>query len=325
MAPADPPKKAISPYPELLIVPPLLEHRQTFIVLHGRGSNAETFAPPLLATDLPDGRTFRAVFPYAKFIFPTASKCRARAYKRSMIHQWFDCWSLTTPEEKEELMLDGLRETSRFIHGLLGDAIEEVGASNVILGGLSQGCAATLISLLTWEGESLAAVFGMCGWLPLGRHVADIMEPNLLKGNNNDLFGGGGDATQNLSMPEQAIEWLREEIDISASPTASSRSPGTLTTGSSSSQVLTFQHTPIFLAHGTDDEKVPFQLGRDARDCLVSMEAQLHWKEYEDLGHWYSRPMLGDLVEFLQAKTKLLEAEETRRVAYGIDQIAGSG
>ena len=311
MAPGDSPKKATSTYPEPLIVRPLLEHRQTFIILHGRGSNAETFAPPLFATELPDGRTLQAVFPHAKFIFPTASKRRARIYKRSIIHQWFDCWSLTAPAEKEELMLDGLRETSQYIHTLLMEAIKEVGPRNVVIGGLSQGCAATLIALLAWEGEPLAAAFGMCGWLPLRHHMADIVEPRLLNDNDDDLFGGADNAAQDLSLTEQAVEWLREEIDLPTSSTASMKAVEMSTSGTSPSTLLPFQQIPTFLAHGTEDEKVPVQLGRDARDCLVSMEIDLGWREYEGLGHWYSGPMLGDLVEFLVTKTEFSEAEVT--------------
>ena len=60
-------------------------------------------------------------------------------------------------------MIDGLRETSFYIHRLLWGAVMEVGAMNVILGGLSQGYAATSVLLLPWEGEPLAAAFAMCG------------------------------------------------------------------------------------------------------------------------------------------------------------------
>lgn len=35
-------------YPEPLVFEPLQEHRQTFLILHGRGSFAAKFAPPLL-------------------------------------------------------------------------------------------------------------------------------------------------------------------------------------------------------------------------------------------------------------------------------------
>lgn len=42
--------------------------------------------------------------------------------------------------------IEGLRETSEWLHVLLSQEIEKVGADNVALVGLSQGCAATLIA-----------------------------------------------------------------------------------------------------------------------------------------------------------------------------------
>ncbi|KAK0727463.1 Alpha/Beta hydrolase protein [Lasiosphaeria miniovina] len=45
------------------------------------------------------------------------------------------------------------------------------GAQNVVLVGLSQGCVASLVALLLWDGEPLAAAVGMCGWLPFVSHL----------------------------------------------------------------------------------------------------------------------------------------------------------
>lgn len=151
-------------YPEPLFVPPLLAHKHTVVILQGRGSN---FDLSFLSTQLPDGQTFQAAFPQAEFIFPTASKRHAQMYNRSIIHQWFDNESLSTPTERESLMTERLRDSSSFLHGLPTKAIQEVGAKIVALDGLSQGCAAMLIALLTWRGEPLGAGFGTCGWLPL--------------------------------------------------------------------------------------------------------------------------------------------------------------
>ena len=300
MATATSPKKGRSTiYPEPLVVLPTHTHKQTIIILHGRGSNAETFGPPLLNTKLPDGRLFRAAFPHAKFVFPTASKRRAQIYNRSIIHQWFDNGPLTTPNEQESLMTDGLRESSKFIHGLLTEAIQEVGAENVTLGSLSQGCAATLISILLWMGEPLGAVFGMCGWLPLRHHMADIADPQTPSEGDEDVFARVEHTDGEVDLPAEAVTWLREELDF---PTARPCSPSTF---------LQFQHIPIFLAHGARDEKVYIELGRQARDCLAVLGAKVEWREYGDLGHWYSGQMLGDLVEFLTGKTDRTEESET--------------
>ena len=63
---------------------------------------------------------------------------------------------------------------------------------------------------------------------------------------------------------------------------------------------MSFQRTPLFLGHGTDDEKVFLHLGREAASCLRILGMQVFWTEYEGLAHWYSAAMLRDLVDFLQ-------------------------
>jgi predicted esterase len=132
-------------YPEPTIVAPTQEHKQTFILLHGRGSTGSKFGPDLLAASVSDSQTLSEAFPHAKFIFPTATRRRAVIYKRALTHQWFDCWHLSEPSKREDLQIDGLRETSAYIHALLREEIELVGPRNVVLWGLSMGCAAALV------------------------------------------------------------------------------------------------------------------------------------------------------------------------------------
>ena len=293
-------------YPEPLVVPPIADHRQTFIILHGRGSNATTFGPALLANRISDFQTFRDVFPHAKFVFPTASKRRAKLFKRSMINQWFDNWSLSTPDVRSELQIEGLRETSAFIHDLLVRETGIVGNGNVVLGGLSQGCAASLIALLTWEGGALPAAFGMCGWLPFRKQMEEMAQP----------YGGGAEVEADqddiFARPDkveignaclQAVEYLREELELPI------QQPG-----------MTFKQISLFLAHGVRDEKVPTELGRDARRCLERMGMQVDWHKYGELGHWYSSEMLGHLVAFLQ-KTTGWNDEEVKGKESGKDSI----
>lgn len=217
-------------------------------------------------------------------------------------------------------MLDGLRETSRFIHCLLNEVINEVGVANVVLGGLSQGCAATLISLLTWEGAPLAAVFGFCGWLPLRQHMMDVADPRL-PSDEEDPFARDSDPDQEADLPTQAIAWLREEIDLPATSGPSSAVSGVApTTSPTSSSNMPYQQIPIFLAHGTEDDKVDVQLGKEASACLTILGADTEWKEYGGLGHWYSEAMLGDLVDFLTRKTgwtQNLEVDEEKESQEG--------
>ena len=287
-------------YPDPLVVPPLGDHRQTMIILHGRGSNANVFGPPLLGTPTSTSQTFQSTFPHTKFIFPTASKRRAQIYNRSVIHQWFDNWSLETPNQRTNLQVDGLRETSTYIHSLLREAVAEVSAKNVILGGLSQGCAAALIALLTWDGEPIAAVFGMCGWLPFRKPMEEITCPSKLDKDTNsadDIFETC-EGSLDEEFPGEAATYLFEELDLVE------KQPS-----------MCFQQVPVFLGHGVDDEKVAIGLGREAASCLRSMGVNVRWAEYKGLEHWHSTEMIGNIAEFIKEVGWLdqgVEADETK-------------
>lgn len=318
-------------YPGPLIFEPLQQpHQQTFIFLHGRGSWAEKFGPELLQTpiqnpsrDLPrphyneekpsahESKSalqtqnpavthLQAEFPHARFVFPTAARRRATIYKRAHTHQWFDNWKLDPPAtEREELQIGGLCETTRFLHELLREEIAIVpgGARNVVFGGLSQGCAASLVALLLWEGEDLGAIVGMCGWLPFAESLmAEIRgeeneqhdygalgyDPFAVDAYDHDETGHGATA----SSAQRTVIWLREQLDLPVPKLPS--------------ELLPLKKIPIFLGHGGQDEKVSIVLGRRASECLSELGASVCWKEYDNLGHWYSSEMLNDLLHFLR-------------------------
>lgn len=200
-------------FPKPLIIEPLqLPHQQTFILLHGRGSSGHKFGPILLETSIAPPEplpptntrnhqvinrntatlslqtnsdstspstgnlTLATAFPNARFVFPTAARRRATIYKRAYTHQWFDNWKLDPPATyREDLQIDGLRETVAYLHEVLREEINLVpgGARNIVFGGLSQGCAAALVSFLLWEGDKLGAAVGMCGWLPFADRMLE--------------------------------------------------------------------------------------------------------------------------------------------------------
>ncbi|KAL9127152.1 MAG: hypothetical protein Q9217_003922 [Psora testacea] len=254
-------------YPEFLIIRPTSTHNQTFIILHGRGSNANQFGPPLLATALPCGNTLQSSFPHAKFIFPTASRRRAISFGRSTINQWFDNFSPLTIENqcrREDLQYEGLRETAAFIHTLLRDEAALVGARNVVLGGLSQGCAASLVSLLLWQGEPLKGYFGMCGWLPLRRNMEEVSRPSEPgREEENDPFARPEHEEEEQEPVARAMAYLRDELEMDFA---------------SSLLSMAFQLMPLFLGHGSKDEKVPVGLGREAVRFIRLIGAEVEWR-----------------------------------------------
>src|SRR5438045_9134596 len=84
-------------YLEPLIVPPAREHRQTLILLHGRGSRASIFGPEILTTEIPNLKSLANAFPHAQFLFPTAPRRLAAIFQRIATNQRFDNWSQKDP------------------------------------------------------------------------------------------------------------------------------------------------------------------------------------------------------------------------------------
>ena len=298
----------ISPRP--LIIQPKYTHQQSIILLHGRGGSAAEFGPALLFHPINKTSTtflnsnLKTLFPNAKFIFPTAPKRRAVAYDGSLISQWFDYWPLTTTATLEEyarlvadkshLTVRGLNETSDFLHDVIREEAALVGSQNVVLGGLNQGGVASIVAGLLWKDQEvgpLAGVFGICSWLPFARTMEEASMS--VDGEEDGSFHSLNYSLS--SRAARAIDSLRTALELQP-PTTSS------TSASSDHHRLTSPlalSAPFFLAHLTDDEKIPLQYGREAAGCLRSMGLDVVWKEYEGMRHWNSEEMLRDLVEFL--------------------------
>ncbi|KAI1845736.1 hypothetical protein JX265_000085 [Neoarthrinium moseri] len=298
-------------YPEPFVVQPrALPHKQTFILLHGRGSSGEKFGSVLLDTPIscPRGSsvldnsqksTLTSVFPHARFIFPSAARRRATVYKRALTHQWFDNWKLDPPAtDREDLQVLGLQETTSYLHRILEREIALVpgGAKSVVFGGLSQGCAASLTALLLWEGDAFCAAVGMCGWLPfaarMGEQVGEMSCQLQGEDGGEDVFDPfardhlDDDATTQTDPASRALSWLRDEIQVP--PTQNGNE-------------LKFRDVPLFLGHGVQDDRVDVVLGQEASRCLTTLGMSVSWNEYGDLGHWYSETLLQDMVDFLRS------------------------
>ncbi|KAJ9134608.1 Alpha/beta-hydrolase [Pleurostoma richardsiae] len=305
-------------FPEPLVIPPLLPHKQTFILLHHRGANAERFGPALLSAHIrapfpssgaascgADSLTLRAVLPHARFVFPTAPPSRATIYRRCIINQWFDGWHLEDGAlRREELQADGLRYTVGFLHELIRREIQLVGgnARDVVLGGLSQGCAAILVASLLWEGEPLGAVVGMCGWMPyLGHMDEEPSSGNKMSDEADDGFdpfersssssaSGTSSAAEDIEPADlglRAVKRLSEELELKRPPYES----------------IPLRQTPVFLGHGRQDDRVPISLARETAAFLENTGVTVSLKTYQDLGHWYSADMLHDIAIFVQKTT----------------------
>lgn len=269
-------------------------HTHSCILLHGRGSDEERFGLEFLASRMSDGKILQECFPGTKFIFPTAKKRRSSILKRMRINHWFDNYSLEDPSQREHLQEEGLRETTAFIHGIIREEIAVVGARNILLGGLSQGCASSVYALLTFE-DTLGGFIGMSGWMPLQHRVNEILNPvnsdesedisfEFQSGDNGELQGV---AENSDSIPTKVVNFLRESLSMD-------------TFGADNLKCL---RAPVFMGHGEADEKVSCALGESLKSTLCTLGMNVEWKTYPDFGHWYKVPEEIDVIRsFLENK-----------------------
>jgi predicted esterase len=317
MLPAKKSKKGET-YPEPLVIAPTGPHTHTIILLHGRGSNAERFGLEFLKSRTSEGQTLQELFPGLKFVFPTAKKRRSTVLKRIPINQWFDYYSLSNPNERQELQYEGLHETSVFLHRIIAAEAEKVALGRVALGGLSQGCAAGLQVLMNFYHQRvlleisedddadaaskspprLAGFVGMSGWLPFACAIAEIGSVN---DHEDDIFEHGEeheDGAEAALASSLAFNLARDIASLEPISFPADTSPP-------------FVNTPIFLGHGAVDEKVSVRLGEEARDTLEGLGCDVQWKAYEELGHWYKVPdEMDDVVEFLE------------RIGFGVARVS---
>lgn len=171
-----------------------------------------------------------------------------------------------------------------------------MGGENVVVGGLSQGCA----SVLAWnlvrgvEEVPVKCVFGMSGWLPF-RHVLEGCVPDgqgkagEVEGEDDDVFERQAE-TQDQNAYISAMKALLQELDMDGTPSTLGRT------------------TPILLAHGNQDRKVACARGKEAAECLRGLGCDVQWKEYEELEHWFNGRELADVVSFVEGLGQMGES-----------------
>lgn len=149
----------------LCVVGPLSTHQATVVFLHGRGSSGKEFGEEfLIEAQGSDNRTLPQRFPTIRWVLPSAPE-RFSAVFQEMMPEWFDIYSLSDPSQREVLQLQALRESIEQIHEVLRQEMATIGASRVVLAGISQGCATSLHALLSFN-QLLGGLIGMCGWCP---------------------------------------------------------------------------------------------------------------------------------------------------------------
>ena len=271
------------------IVEPYKTHTHTFILLHGLGSNGEKFGKELLDTGVTSGGlTLAQLLPGARFIFPTSKRRRSSAFRRLMLTQWFDITRLEDPSYRKERQLQGLAESAEEILDILTDEAKKVSPQNLVIGGLSQGCAMSLAILLCLD-QPIGGYIGMSGYLTFQQELENAIadeehdDDNPFSRDDNTDQGQSGDVTV------KAQSFKRDLLSLSLL-----KQPA---------KARTAYLTPVFLGHGMADEKVPCSLGEAAARTMRQAGYSVEWKCYTNQGHWYKIPdEIDDIVNFINSQ-----------------------
>jgi lysophospholipase II len=273
-------------FPQPHIVLPTSDHTHTIILLHGRGSNGQEFAEELFQGESFSEQTLPQHFPGLKWIFPTAHERFSTVFQEDLV-EWFDIYSLTDPGLEEELQIDGLRESVGFVQGLVNDEARVFGRGQIIMGGISQGCAVAITVLLA-GGCGTAAFVGFNGWMPLMGKIKEGMteaaeDQNALDGQKCGSLAAGLRASLGVGEAE-----IPHPSDRALNDDSERLEEG-------------HRHTPIFLSHTVDDRVIDIALGREMRETLVELGMhRVMWKEHDAGGHWIPEPEgFEDIVGFL--------------------------
>ncbi|EFR03235.1 hypothetical protein MGYG_06237 [Nannizzia gypsea CBS 118893] len=283
------------PFPEPTIIPPRSKHTHTLILLHGRGGAGRVFGAEIITTILtapsPDN-TLPKRFPGLKFIFPSAKTTHSAQWDL-YLPQWFDRGPIGSPaKEHNDLLYGGLRESTKHLRTIIDSEVELVGAKNVVIGGLSQGCAQALHVLLSYANDehcALGGLVGMSGWLPFKEQIAGFI--------SNDQEGQKGeDEGPRHSRALQAMNYVCQSV-LDLPPITAEAAIASLS-------------TPIWLAHGGMDRTVTPNLGEAAAQTLEKLGWDVTWMLYDELEHWFAPMELEDMAIFLSTRADIPEASQ---------------
>lgn len=196
---------------------------------------------------------------------------------------WFDATSLNDIQKDQELQVEGLRESVSHVLDILEEEIILLkGRSDrVFLGGISQGMATGLWSLLCAPpriAAPLGGFMGFCGWLPFAHQI----ERKIVQ---------SGTHPDNVDSKRRVSDFLCRTI---GHPVSLGLNP----------DEMSVLNTPVFLSHGVDDSSVSVGLGRQAEEILQKLDIPTEMYEFEGAevdGHWVKEPEGFDqILEFME-------------------------
>ena len=281
----------------IIINPRRNDHQHTIILLHDLNQTAEPFMRDFInTTKIPHD------LPTVRFIFPTAKADTFGLFgQHKGLNQWFQVRDTYNPNTDADGQIPGLKETSCYLKVLirqearrledLGRPSKNRGYDLIIIGGLGQGAAAALFTLLSME-HTLGGFIGMGGWLPFEGEIAalirDVGTVPAEKGRKQSDEVGA----EKASVKFQIQKLVRCVLDVE---------------NVCDPQSMLQLETPIFLGHGDQDPTTWIGNGQRMRNVLDSWDGlgmTVVWKEYSGFGHgWKGHgrdPKDHDIVQFLR-------------------------
>jgi len=214
------------------------------VLMHGLGDTSAGWAD--VADALADA------LPHVKFVLPTARTQPVSLNGGASMPSWYDIVGLS---DRASETCDGIDDSRAYVAGLIREHAPPGGASRVVLGGFSQGGALALYAGLQMDGEPLAGVFCLSGYLPNARAFR-------------------------------------------VAPRARS--------------------TPVWMAHGTSDEVVRYELAVDTeRELRERGVASLTLSTYRGMGHHVVPEELRDLLGFVKRALPAAASDRTRETDGG--------
>lgn len=266
------------------VIEPESRHTHTVVLLHGRGSTGKEFADELFDTTLSGSKTLKQLLPGWRWVFPSSQRLWSATFQQDL-PAWFEAHSLTDVTVRQDLQTGGIEESVHYLSSILVEEIERLDghAENLVLGGISQGAAIGIWTLLYMAEHKwrLGGFVGASSWLPFAVDIKELFYPfdEFISGPPDDEDSGTPHefVVRMLGGPRQNSPYFPEPLHA-------------------------LLDMPTFLGHGTDDAYVDISLGRQARDVLRCFGMTVEWKEYsgaEQEGHWLKEPEeIDDIASF---------------------------
>jgi predicted esterase len=210
------------------------------------------------------------------------------------LSSWFDVFSVQDPGYREETQMEGLVQSSQYLRDLVAGEIQELSRAwgegegaekRLIFGGLSQGCAISLATLLSLN-YSIGGWVGMSGFMPMRRTLKVALDPDPVEDDIGVVFedDDAPEATsvveasrhdQNFPVAKVLNAFRRDVLSLDELP--SMKRPHVLS-------------TPVFYGHGSEDKKVSCELGNELVTMLQQLGMNVRHQIYEGLDHCIQVP-----------------------------------